>query len=71
MVFDIQEEGHKVEFLKSLLEKHLNTYLDHLERYYHVRPAVLLIKEMRDQLLTTVFGDQAMAPEHYNTICHG
>ena len=55
-----------------MLEKYLEPYLDYLDQFTPVRPAVLLLREMKKKgtILDTVFAEMDSINKNLHTICH-
>lgn len=62
----------RAECIRILLDKYLDPYLAYLEQFTPVRPAVLLLKDMRKKgtILHSVFGEMEDINKNFHTICH-
>ena len=59
-------------WISFLMEKYLEPYLSLLDQFPSVRPAVLLLRDMKKKgtLLDSVFGEMENIAENFITICH-
>ena len=67
-----QRDTGREYWLQCLMDKYLDPYLDFLDRFPHVRPAVLLLRNMKEKgtILDSVFGEVENINKALTTICH-
>ena len=68
----MQRDTTREKWMSILVDTYLDPYLNFLDQYPHVRPAVLLLRNMKKKgtLLESVFGDMENIDENFTTICH-
>ena len=68
----VQRDTSRECWMSILMDKYLDPYLSLLDQFPHVRPAVLLLRDMKKKgtLLNSVFEEMENIDENFTTICH-
>lgn len=62
---------HRPDYLQALIDKYFDPYIHYLEKHYpYVKPALLLLKEMKSTIVDRLFGASGEVPPAFKTICH-
>ena len=70
--FSVKNDEKREKSVKALLDKYLDQYLNFLEQFSPIQPAVLLLKDMskNGSLQDVVFQNIELVEPQLLTVCH-